>query len=271
MAYECSIHNTLWQSSASSRSSTMTNARLIMLQRSLSASETFACTLLAARTSSLNALTFPVWSGWFYSTILVMKIVVLQQTGDASFARMNSVPHTVGDLLPQEHAGSTTRKITEMTSSLEHSSLRDSISSLEEMTLVSLLEAFIQKLEAGASQYANADRIDPIKPYLRKVATLQGALLVGIKKMTCVKPDDINLQQPEPSFSTLEGSVSLSSGSQDQQSLLGQYPDQGYHQPSFDFTYLDHATAFVYQSGQQLPMDDFLWNMVMNDGNLFTM
>jgi hypothetical protein len=272
MVYECSIHSTLWHSSPSDQSSKMTHARISMLQRSLLASQNFARSLLATPESSLNGLTFPIWSGWFYSNLLVLKIIVLQKIGDTGSARVNSVPHTVGDLLPQDHGGSTTRRISTMTSSLELATLRESITSLEEMELVSLLGSFIQKLEAVAPQYAAEDLPATRKPYLTKVATLQTALLEGIKKMTSSNPDNVYIQQSEYGVSTTDFSSGVPPNYEHQHALNGQYPDLGSmnHQSSFEFANPDTMAQFGFQPGQQPLVDDWLWNMVLNDGNMFT-
>lgn len=275
LIYECSVHGALWKTPPSSTYSTMTNVRIGMLQRTLSASRTFARTLLATHASSLNSLTFPMWSGWFYSTLLVLKIVLLQQTGDTDSARMNSVtlPQTVGDLLPQEHGGSTTRKISTMTSSLEYATLSDSITSLEEIELVSLFESFIKKLEAAAPQYMSANHTSATRLFLMKVATLQAALLAGIKKVACLEPGSAYAQQIEHSLSTSDNSAKFPAGYQAQEALQGQYTDlrSANHPASLDLAYFDSTAAFGYQHGQQFPLDGWLWNMVMNDGNMFTM
>ncbi|KAH5278832.1 hypothetical protein HBI23_049720 [Parastagonospora nodorum] len=273
MVYECSIHSTLWRNSPSDRSSTMTHARIIMLQRSLLASQNFARSLLATPTSSLNGLNCTTWGGWFYSTVLVLKIIVLQRFGETDSARVNSVPHTVGDLLPQDHGGSTTRRISSMTSSLELSTLKENITSLEEWELVTLLESFIQKVEAAATQYVEEDRPVTQKPYFMKVATLQTALLDEIKKMACFRPDDVHIQQPEYDIPTSGYSGGVSQGYEHQQTLSGQFQDPGSMDPdaAFGFGNPNNMAAFGFQQGQQPPVDDWLWNMVLNDVNMFTM
>jgi hypothetical protein len=269
--HECSVHGTLWKTPTTY--SMMTNVRIGMLQRTLLASQTFARTLLAAPASSLNGLTFPVWSGWFYSTLLVLKIVLLQQTGDIGSARLSSVPQTVGDLLPQEHGGSTTRKISTMTSSLEYATLSDRFTSPEGMELVSLFEAFIKKLEVAAPQYVDDNTPVATKPFLIKVAKLQVALLAGIKKMTYPEPETAHAQQTEPNLSTSNSPATFLSGYQDQHTLQPQFSDLGSaeHSSSLNHAYFDSAAAFDYLPGQQLPLDGWLWDMVMNDANMFTM
>lgn len=78
VVHECSYHNSLWKSP---NRATLTHTRARMLRRSFVASQTFAQTLLETPSCVLPRLTFVAWSGWFYSTLLVMKIIVLQQTG----------------------------------------------------------------------------------------------------------------------------------------------------------------------------------------------
>ncbi|EAT91232.1 hypothetical protein SNOG_01583 [Parastagonospora nodorum SN15] len=247
MVYECSIHSTLWRNSPSDRSSTMTHARIIMLQRSLLASQNFARSLLATPTSSLNGLNCTTWGGWFYSTVLVLKIIVLQRFGETDSARVNSVPHTVGDLLLKIMVAA-----------------RQEDLYLEEWELVTLFRVFHSKEE---------DRPVTQKPYFMKVATLQTALLDEIKKMACFRPDDVHIQQPEYDIPTSGYSGGVSQGYEHQQTLSGQFQDPGSMDPdaAFGFGNPNNMATFGFQQGQQPPVDDWLWNMVLNDVNMFTM
>jgi len=158
-----------------------------------------------------------------------------------------------------------------MTSSLEFAALKENITSLEELELVALLESFIEKVEAATAQYVEEDRAATQKSYLMKVATLQTALLDEIKKMTTSsRSDDIHIQQPEYSIPTSDYSGGVSQGYQHQQTLSGQFQNSGPmdQDAAFGFEIPGNMAAFGVQLGQQPPVDDWLWNMVMNDGNI---
>jgi hypothetical protein len=148
LVHECSVHSALWRLSPTDTSAPMTHVRYSMLQRCMGASETFARTLLGTSSSELNYFTFSTWSGWFSSTLIVMKISVLRQAGVTGSIRVSNVPDTVGALLPQDREGSTSRRVSRMTAALEHSTLDRTTS--EEAELVVLFAAFIQKLTAAA-------------------------------------------------------------------------------------------------------------------------
>jgi hypothetical protein len=160
-----------------------------------------------------------------------------------------------------------------MTSSLEYATLSDRITSIEETELVSLFESFIKKLKVAAPEYVLDNTPAAIRPYLMKVVTLQEALLAGIKKMTCTEPEPTHAQQTGPSLSTSNSSATLPSGYQSQHTLQPQYPGIGStdHSSSLNLAYFDSAAAFDYQPEQQFSLDPWLWDMVMNDANMFTM
>jgi hypothetical protein len=158
-----------------------------------------------------------------------------------------------------------------LTSSLEFASLKENITSLEELELVALLESFIEKVEAAATQYVEEDRAATQKPYLMKVATLQTALLDEIKKMTTSsRPDDVHIQQPDYSIPSSDYSGGVSQGYQHQQTLSGQFQNPGSmdQDAAFGFGKPGNMAAFGVQPGQQPLVDDWVWNMVMNDGNM---
>jgi hypothetical protein len=267
MVYECAIHGALW-SPPPNLPTAMTNVRINMLQRLLVASQAFARTLLATPSSSLNYLTFPFWSGWFYSTLLVVKTLIARQSGSTNSTRLNSVPDTVGDLLPREHHGSTKQKICEMTSSLELASLRDSIAEAEEVELVSLFQSFIQKTQAFVPVAEHDPNAANIKPFLMKVATLQEGLLAGIKKMMpSNRSNSIWIQQSGSDASSYQEPVPMAADRQKERSD----PRPMDYEHGLNFPLFDDPVAMGYQPGQQPPVDDWLWDMVMTDANMFTL
>jgi hypothetical protein len=261
MVHECSIHAALWQT-PTNLPTMMTNVRINMLQRSLVASQTFARTLLATPSSSLNYLTFPVWSGWFYSTLLLVKTLIVRQTGSTGSTRLN-VPDTVGELLPHEYHGSTTQKICRMTSSLETASLTNSIAEAEEIELVSLFQSFIQKMHALAPVNEHEQDGAIVKPFPMKVAKLQEGLLAGIRKMV----------PSNRAYSSLDGQ----SGPDTSKSHELVIQDEEFnrrpmdYEQSLNFALFDNSVTTGFQPGQQFPVDDWLWDMVMTDANMFTL
>jgi hypothetical protein len=143
-----------------------------MLQQLLVASQTFARTLLGAPSTSLHRLTVPVWSGWFYATVLVVKVILLQQNGTVGAPRVNLVPHAIGDFLPKEKGGSATADICKMTSTLAHAHIQDGTTMIQQTELVMVFQSFIKKLKATAPESEDEDCASPAKPFLMRVATL---------------------------------------------------------------------------------------------------
>lgn len=272
MVHECSVHSTLWRLSPSDKSAPMTHVRYSMLQRCLGASQTFARTLLGTALQTMNYFTFPTWSGWFSSTLLVMKIGALRQGGVTGSMRVSSVPDTVGDLLPQERNGSTLQRVSRMTAALEHSTLAGDRTTSEETELISLFTSFIQKLTAAAPS-VDSTRNDPAnKPYLLKVATLQEVLLKGIRKLN--SPDPAHCSCTPACKSDCSGANQSTYLSQNASSAQYAHGEQSQSAPAdysqlLDYGFADNAGDAGLPNGQVPLLDDWLWDMVINDGNLF--
>jgi hypothetical protein len=255
-----------------------------MLQRSLKASQKLARTLLGVSSTSLNHIAFPIWSGWFYSTLLVMKIVVLRQTGCTVAPRINSLPHTVGDLFPQSAEGSTTQRICSMASSLVNANLSRGHRTGEESDLVSLFQSLVDKLKAAIPRLEDADSAMVAIPFLAKAAKLQEGLLVGLKKITeqqhitstgpALSQDSCSCENSSDASNLYESKMTPSSY-QGEQLLQDQYQNSHLKSMQYDeplnFAYFDNPAAFGDHTGQQPLVDDWLWNMVMSDNNMFTL
>lgn len=274
IVHECSVHSNLWRLYPTDTSAPMTHIRYSMLQRCMGASQTFARTLLGTASPELNYFTFSTWSGWFSSTLIVMKISVLRQAGVTGSIRVSNVPDTVGELLPQEPEGSTTQRVSRMTASLEHSTLAEDKTTSEEAELVSLFTAFIQKLTAAAPSVDSPRNDPPIKPYLLKVATLQEVLLKGIRKLTSPDPARCSCT---PSC-TSGCSISHRSTNMPPNTNFEHFPhhEQSLQAPPdygqlLDYGFTDDAATSGSPHGQVPLLDDWLWDMVINDGNLFTL
>lgn len=284
LIYECSFHGNLWQSPSSASAVPLSEVRTRMLQRSLVAAQRFAATLLETSSSSLHHLAFPAWSSWFYSTLLVVKIAILRQTGSTNSPRVGSVPHAVGDFLPREFGGSATQDICQMTATLSQATIKEGTSLAEETELVSIFESFITKLQAAVPSSEEISCASARKPFLHKVATLQTGLLVGIKKLTegtiidslpqkatliPVAPRSISTTISDPQ-ATPDSGQSRSPNPE----AAPQYPPSTYQMPSIEplnFAHIDDYTLNDPDSMPQLPLDDWLWTMAMTDGNMFTL
>jgi hypothetical protein len=281
---ECSLHNTLWQPPLCTTHTAINYTRNLMLQRLLVASQTFARTLLGAPSTSLHRLTVPVWSGWFYATLLVVKVVLLRQNETVGSPRVNLVPHTVGDFLPKENGGSATADICKMTSTLARANIRDETTMLQETELVSIFRSFIKKLKATAPRSDDDDCGSPAKPFLMKVATLQTGLLSAVEKMAehqQVFPatPDCSQGSCEPAHDSTTAPFYDSNATAGYQQSRDMY-DAAQMNASFDplqpneplnFAYFDNLANPSQEAMQQPPVDGWLWDLVMNDANMFSL
>jgi hypothetical protein len=266
-----------------------------MLQRSFIASQTFAKTLLETPSCALPYLTFGAWSGWFYSTLLVMKIVLLQHTGrsvkidalllthvltylhviSTGTSRVANVPHAIGDLLPQDIGTRPALEICSLTTSLAHASLRDGATTVEECELATTFQLFITKLKTAAPSQEDTNFPSAVTPFLAKVATLQSGLLSGLEIMiakhnsTTLSTDTSHTLGEEigGGISSNRDSKLIPNQYQDLQPLLEPMP---YIKPS-NFAYTDNSGFHEYQSLQEHPIDDWIWDLVRNDDcNMFS-
>lgn len=284
LIYECSFHETLWNPPSDSK--VLSPARSQMLQRCVKAAHKLASTVLDAPSSSLHHLAFPAWSNWFYSTLLVVKIITFQRTGSTGSTCIHNTPHAVGELLPQEYGEVATQAVCTMTNSLFKASLHDQAVTADEMWLITTFEAFLHKLASATPHSEETNCGSPAKPFLDKVATLQRGLLAGLKKITAPK-----LDVPTPESELRASSYQqLSTGQiaagvstnilDDSQTQYGAC--DGVDPTSVDqmacfsdptnFLYFDNAALSDFPSMGSTPGDDWLWNIVMNDGsNIFTL
>jgi hypothetical protein len=216
--------------------------------------------------------------------MLVVKMVILRQTGSTGNLRVSSVPHAVGDFLPREFGGSATREICQMTATLSQASISEGATIAEEAELVSIFESFIAKLNTATPSSEHTDIACTSKLFLHKVATLQTGLLTGVKRITEKQPVDPSSASiaysaiaslSSSAITSIPGSLSVSDQHQTQRSdAAPQHTPEMYHTQSVEphgFAHSDGHTSYPLDSIPQLPVDDWLWTMAMNDSNMFNL
>ena len=170
-----------------------------------------------------------------------------------------------------------------MTSCLAHANLAESSASAEEAQLVSIFKSFVNKLKIAAPRGGDEDCASAAKPFLMKVATLQRGLLSAVKKVT--DQQHVLLATPGLSQSSAVQEHVPAIPTHESATTHHQYHHYEAHQDSpiqtpadasqcgdpLDHFYFDGLATSGYQPMQQPPMDDWLWDMVVNDGNMFTM
>jgi hypothetical protein len=278
LIHECSFHNSLWPSSTTR--AILVQAR--MLGRSLIAAQTFARTLQEVPPATLYRLAFPIWSSWFYSTVLVVKHILLRSSGESASSPLQSLPNAVGDFLPRHADELASVETFDISTSRTQADVPNTITSVEEAEFIAISESFLEKMEAAVADSVAVDRASLGKPFLAKVATLQGALLSSICKKTARQ--DHAPTTPIPPFSNphQEGPGFTAYDTTSNTSVYNDYRQyQGYQSQPLsssvqnaeppDFTYLDNAAPSGYDPTQQGSLDDLVWDMVMDESsNMFT-
>jgi hypothetical protein len=193
------------------------------------------------------------------------------------------VSHAVGDFFPHEKGGSATADICKMTSCLAHANLVDGSATAEESQLVSIFKSFIKKLKTAAPRSGDEDCASAAKPFLMKVATLQRGLLSAVKKVTEQQhvlsatpslPQGSSVQAHDPAVPTHESNTTYHQYQRHeahQYSAMNTPVDASQCGDPLNLGYFDNLATSGYQIMQQPPMDEWLWDMVVNDGNMFTL
>lgn len=277
LIHESSFHNTFWLTPNHTLPIPPLRAR--MIQRSIKASQTLFNALLEAPSSSLHLLSLPSWSNWFYSTLLAIRIVIFQRTGSTGSSCVHNTPHAIDDVIPTEFGESATAAVCNMTTSFSQASLRDKPVTAEEAWLVDMFEAFLHKLNGAIPLIFEEDTPGSPKAFLRQVAILQRGFLSGLKKVT--------EQARENNQMSANGGVN-DGAKQRHTTVQNMRHEEIMATPHFteDLSYLGLNFSQWPPSGEQIgsgqgldnssstnygdlpdPMDDFIWNMVIDEGN----
>jgi hypothetical protein len=140
--HECSLHGTLWDAEPTANVSL---ARTRMLQRPLDASKTYLRNLISVRT--IHHTTFQTYTGWFYSTIVLVKLIFLHNNdiSGGAVAAENAVPPEVSDLI----ARSGEDCVQNVTASLSTTSIHD-LTTATGVGITQLFQSFIDMARAAA-------------------------------------------------------------------------------------------------------------------------
>jgi hypothetical protein len=165
-----------------------------------------------------------------------------------------------------------------MTEFLVHSGSVQGDATVEESELVALCHSLTQKLEAASLGTYEAGSALIITPFLTKVAKLQESLLSGIKKimehqnpistasgLSQYSGADVNNSDISTSYDSFQNQQLSPHQSQNSRLKATQYDE------SLDFPCSRNSEMFDYQFEQPPAVEDWLWDMVMNDGNMFTL
>lgn len=154
-----------------------------------------------------------------------------------------------------------------MTSTLSATSLHDPTTALREADAVKIFQSFADKVLAAAPEtHSGRGSTGKDKSLFTKVAMLQRGLLAGLRK---------RLERPAPAphgapeFKTGPAPYAAPVVAPQQFRETPAQPLQ--HGESLGFEYYEHAPDSWLWQGQQLPTDDWVWDLIMDDVNMFNM
>lgn len=276
--HECALHSTLWKDPHTPHSTAISPARALMLQRSLSASQKFVRDFIAAPSTALYQVPLPIWTGWFYSTLVIVKLIFLHDSGGTGALGMNSVPCEMSDLLPPRTGAEGTEGVYEMTSTLSATSLRDPSMAAREADAVMLFQAFAEKVMAAgpeAQNTATASAPAKDKSLFTKVGMLQHGLLAGLRKRLEKPRPVVGASTALPEFDAQVGGAAAAAAAAaavpQQQQFSGPGIQTGQYEIPPYSDYIEPAALLGFPQGQELPVDDWVWDLVMDDVNMFNM
>ncbi|KAJ4372994.1 hypothetical protein N0V83_003285 [Neocucurbitaria cava] len=272
--HECSLHSTLWNSLPTATSATITPSRVRMLQRAFASAQAYLQTLINAPSTSLHYYAVPTWAAWFYSTLVIVKIIFLHEnSGSCATLGLPTLQSDVDDILPENNAGrSALQDVYQMTASLSVNATNNSSKGEREAWVIPLFQDFINKAILTAARYSCDDE-PASKSLLRTMATLQQGLLAGLKKRIekqnpRVQADSVASCTTASESDTNGPSNALSGERQVYEQAQAQTVHGGEPSGSSEF---DIDSLPAWQEGQHPSMDDWMWDLIMDDVNMFTL
>ncbi|KAF1937625.1 hypothetical protein EJ02DRAFT_49743 [Clathrospora elynae] len=283
--HECSLHNNLWNPEPAaepvSKLTFITPTRARMLQRSLSASQTYIRDVISAPSLTLHYMSIATWSGWTYSTIKILKLIFLHDNGASGALKKDNASADIDGLLPRRKGESVTQEFYNMTVSLSATTIRDSAMAAQEVEALPLFQAFLEKLMAAAPEaQGNTDCLgdNPAdKSFLTRVIILQQGLLAGLERRigTHISSDATPRGLPQPqginTTADLPARSTSNTFSVEQQAYSHQLTQPIQYGEPLDFGYFDNGAMLEYPQMQQDPLDTWMWDLVMEDVNMFNM
>ncbi|CAO2650118.1 Nn.00g014100.m01.CDS01 [Neocucurbitaria sp. VM-36] len=266
--HECSLHSTLWTSAPTTKPTIITPTRVRMLQRTFNSSQAYLQTLINTPPSSLHHYAFPIWGAWFYSTLVIVKVTFLHDNGGSNgVLSLPTAPTEVGSILPEKNEGENLlRDAYQMTDSLPVTAADNSTTGEREAEVVPLFQDFINKAILTAARYT-CDDGPTTKSLLRMMATLQQGLLAGLKKR--IKKQNPNVQADGATHvSDLDAGVASTAMSAEHEQTQAQTM-HGYG--LFGFVANDDISLPAWHQGHQPSMDEWMWDLAMEDINMFTL
>jgi hypothetical protein len=122
-----------------------------MLQRSLDSSKTYLRNLISVRTPTIHHTTFQTYTGWFYSTIVVVKLIFLHNNdiSGGAVAAENAVPPEVIDLIARSGDDYASQSVHNVTASLSKTSIHN-LTTATGAGITQLFQSFIDMARAAA-------------------------------------------------------------------------------------------------------------------------
>lgn len=256
-----------------------------MLQRSFSAAQTFIRNLLAQPAPLLHVYAFTILSGWLYTTIAIVKLIFLHANGGSGALSLENVPHKLSALLPKKTGDRGAPDIYHLTTVLSESSIRDADMAARESEILPLFQALVERFTSLSAPSVGEDN-----SLLMRCCSLQKAVLGGLKNRMDGRspppPNVINRMVP-PDNEYASGSLMtptyppiLQQMDVDPSHLydFSQAPMATLNQPhdhqqitNPNPIYFDNTGLPEFPQVELSPLDTWMWDLVTEDVNMFTM
>jgi hypothetical protein len=247
-----------------------------MLQRTLDAAKVYFRHLNSVSSPTINHVTFQIYTGWFYTSIVLVKLIFLHNNdiNGGAVATDNDVPPEVSDLIARHGDDYASQGVHNMTSSLSATSLHDSITAAG-AEIIQLFQSFIEMARAAAPEAGGEPETGNMadKSVLWKISMWQQGVSAGLKKrMESYTPSILPPHRMSAPSHQPQRPRCTSSAFPAEARPYPQQPTQAmdYGGP-VNYGYFDNGIMSAYPQVQQAPIDPWMWDLVMEDVNMFNM
>lgn len=272
---EVSLHSLLWHSSPEMATLPPSIIRLKMLNRTMEAGISYINILLQSSQESLYHLGLSTWSGWFYSVLVICKLVFLKENDRLGKGHVEDLAEEIDNLIPHNMEEVIAQGATSAAQAREGELGWDALTVARAYNVQSLFEEFMGKMRFTLPVGVGPWTIPKTsRDSLHSIACIQQTMLNGFTKRLNLLTSGTGSRDAQ-STSTVTLDNSAAPTWQDQQPVLqqvgmGGLPFAGFM--NFDSINFDGftlpASSFPPQGGGQEMLQNWVWDMVMDD---FTM
>ncbi|KAF2035936.1 hypothetical protein EK21DRAFT_106773 [Setomelanomma holmii] len=279
---EVCLHTSLWQTPTAQAAPPLSLIRVKMLHSAMIATTSYIKTLLEAPQSELLRLALSSWASWFYATIIICKLVFLEENERLGRTTLEEIPEEIDNLIPQNMDAEDISGYVSASAEISEQSGWTALPVAERYNVGLLFDRFMQKLRFILPEGdAPWHRPKEARESLYAIACIQQVILNGFtkrmdrlnSKTTTTPPTD---RAPATAPNTHADGFAQSTWSSSLSDPHGIHVNarapvpmapfasfMNFDSINFDGVMLPQST-FPPQMGETV-LGDWMWDMVMDD------